>query len=110
MEPQPIAARLVATDHPRVVGQAKALLGPAHLLQYRRELACSHLPFAGPLRGPRGETELPFVLPQLEREKQCGGTGGLLINAGRCGCHRLAPSSLVSKVAKKLNSHGLVAP
>jgi hypothetical protein len=24
--------------------------------------------------------------------------------------HRLAPSSLVSKVAKKLNSHGLVAP
>src|SRR4030095_8270703 len=110
MEPKPIAARLVATDHPSVVGQAKALLGPANLLQHRRELTDRHLPFVRPPRGAGGETELPFVLPQLEREKQCGGTGGLLINAGRCGCHRLAPSSLVSKVAKRLNSHGLVAP
>src|SRR2546428_9326029 len=108
MEPKPIAARLVATDDPRVFGQAKALLGPADLLQHRRDISCSNLPFARPLRCPRGEAELPFVLPQLEREKKCGSTGGLLINAGRCGCHRLAPSSLVSKVEKKLNSHSLV--
>jgi len=110
LEPTPIAARLVATDAPRVCGPATAVLGPPDLLQHRRAISCSTLPFAGPRRRPRGAAELPLVLPQLARETKGGGTGGLLIHAGRCGCHRLAPSSLVSKVEKKLNSHGLVVP
>src|SRR6266540_4969089 len=111
LAPTPIAARLVATDAPRVFGPATAVLGPADCLSHRQDISCSTLPCAGPRRCTRGAAELPGVLPQCAREKPCGGPGGLLSKTGRCGCgHRRAPSSWVSKVAKKRHSSGLPCP
>ena len=111
LAPTPIAARLVATDAPRVFGPATAVLGPADCLSHRQDISCSTLPCAGPRRCTRGAAERPGVLPQCAREKPGGGPGGLLSKTGRCGCgHRRAPSSWVSKVAKKRHSSGLPWP
>jgi hypothetical protein len=82
VEPEPIAAGLVATDDAGVLGDSKTLLGPSDLLMQDVASPCRHTTLPRPRRRPDGEAKLPGIDAQCKGEKQGRLMCGCLIHAG----------------------------
>ena len=94
VQPEPVAARLVAAPHWGSGLQAEPLLGVGDLPGQPREIARRHRSHARRGPGLGREPELPLIAPQLEGEVQAQrGRSGILGGAGRSGHRRLLSSS-----------------
>jgi hypothetical protein len=96
VQPEGVAAGLVAADHRRVVGELQSTLGAGNFLDDAIDRAGGYLANARPLATAGGEAQLPASLAELEGEQQIDcrcrtdrGGRGRLIQAGR-GLHRYA--------------------
>ena len=94
VQPEPVAARLVAAAHRGGGLHAEPLLGVGDLPGQPREIARRHRSHARRGPGLGREPELPLIAPQLEGEVQAQrGRSGILGGAGRSGHRRLLSSS-----------------
>jgi hypothetical protein len=84
MEPEAVAAGLVAGDHRRVLGQSEAMLGAADLEQDGAGVAGGGGAEPGLLAGSDGEGQLPGMTAQLEGQVEDGrGHRGRIARVGR---------------------------
>ena len=84
MQPEGIAAGLVAADDGGGGGQVETPLGLVDLLKQARQVACSQRAEPGRLSVPNGEGEFPLAPAQLKSEVQTRAARGTLYIAGRC--------------------------
>ena len=82
VEPEPIAAGLVATDDADVMESSTTRLGPSDLLMQDADSTCRHPALPRPLRRPSGEAKFPGIDAQFKGEKQGRLMCGCLIHAG----------------------------
>jgi hypothetical protein len=83
VQPEAVAARLVAGVHRRVGGKADAPLGRGQLLQHRLGVATADGPQAGCISRCRGKGQLPLGPAQLQSPVE-GGRAVLTMLLGRC--------------------------